>query len=48
MLFVRRATFQHYVLQDAFFLDHFAKAYAAAIDKLDAASPSIRQHAAGE
>ena len=30
-----------------FFLDHFAMAYAAATDKLDAASPSTRQHAAG-
>jgi hypothetical protein len=37
-----RETFQHYVLQDAFFLAHFGKAYAAAIDKLDADSPSTR------
>lgn len=30
------------MLQDAFFLAHFGKAYAAAIDKLEAGSPSSR------
>jgi thiaminase len=34
----RRACFQHYVLQDLFFLTRFARAYAAAIDKCGASA----------
>jgi thiaminase len=33
-----RRAFQHYILQDAFFLSHFARAYAAALDKATASS----------
>lgn len=35
-----RHAFQHYILQDAFFLSVFSRAYAAALDKLDASMSS--------
>ncbi|KAF8066297.1 TH1 [Scenedesmus sp. PABB004] len=40
-----RACFQHYVLQDTFFLAHYAMAYAAALDKCSGAPRYARARA---
>eukprot|EP00775_Hariotina_reticulata_P003373 gene3373-3648_t len=34
---MNRSCFQHYILQDAFFLNYYAKTYAAALDKMHGA-----------